>query len=158
MSNLSVIESIENKLGEYLISIIPVSWDKIVFYAKSTGSATTIRYAFREKETLMTITSEFMFRRYPDLTLSENDIDHTLFEYTEKLYNAYREEIGEDKVWRTMAYVIEEDGSYHIDLSYEMPQRNMREERNWLVETYFGDKYTQLKGLYPSTEIEFRAE
>ena len=57
-----------------------------------------------------------------------------------------------------MALIIGEDGSFYKDYSFELPKRDMGEERNWLIETYFGDKYTQLKGYYPSTEVEFRAE
>lgn len=65
------------------------------------------------------------------------------------------EKFGEDKAWSTMAFIVEENGEYKIEFSYEIPDWDLGQERDWLVETYLNSKYIQYKGFYPSTEIEF---
>lgn len=152
------IENCQNKLCEYLKNSIPVSWDKIVLYAKCKKTTRTARAAFREKTTGIVVTNEFWFDRYESYPVPKMDLLTTQIEFVRELNRLYRLAYGDDNVWATMAFIIEEDGSYHLDLSDEMPNRNMEEERNWLVKTYFNTHYKQIKGLYPSVEVEYSAE
>lgn len=88
MSDMTKIEQYQKELGEFLISAMPVPWEKIVFFTKCTKYSSSIRFAFREKETQVNVTIEFFYRRYHNYPFTEREINSKLFDLSEKIFNA----------------------------------------------------------------------
>ncbi len=58
------LDRLQNELGLFLASIIPVPWERICLYSKCEKVSRTIRFAVKEKETGIVTTDEFFFDRY----------------------------------------------------------------------------------------------
>ena len=116
------IEQLQNKLRDYLISIIPVPWTKICYYAECAKGSSSFWYGFIEKETGVVSTYEFFFNRYDNYAHNRIEVTVELLDYAEKLYKEYIDTFSKEKAWQTMVYIINEDRTIDIDYSYEKPQ------------------------------------
>jgi hypothetical protein len=143
------IEKIQNEIGAYLIDMIPVPWKKICFYAECSIGCTSTWIAFIEKKTGVISTQEFFWKRYNSYPFKELDVNMTLADLSQKLFEAYIEKFGEDKVWRTMFYTIEEDYSFNIDFEYELPKGNFVEAHHAVFRKFFNSEYDYIEGKYP---------
>ncbi len=146
---MNLIENLQKELCEYLISMMPVKWEKICFYSKCTSGSRTTWIALLEKETGAICTQESFWDRYNEYPCKKIDSYIRLGKLIEKLYNAYVEKFGEDKVWCTYFLTIDDDYTFHVDLGYEMLKGNIVEQHDAVVEKFFNTKYKYLEGKYP---------
>lgn len=148
----SEIEKYQAELIEYLISIIPVPWKKIVFYAESTQHTSSLRFGFTEKDTNVIVTMDFFFDRYNYYAFSKIDVFVTLYDILEKIYNAYLE-ILKDEIWNTISYIIESPNDFTIEFGNDKKsERVFFEEAEWFVKKFFYTNYIWVKGKYPAKE------
>ena len=152
LENMEKIESIQSELGYYLVSMIPVPWSKICFYAKAARGFSSIYYGFIEKETGVICALDFFWNRYDSYPVKEWDAIKKLNKLVSTLYYAYIERFGEDKIWRLMFYTIESDGKVHIDFKYEDLPGNSLEQQKEVFRRFFGTEYKYYWTKYPSTE------
>ena len=153
LENMKKIEALQTELGQFLVSMMPVPWTKICFYADCLPGTASSWFAFIEKETGVICTQDFFWKRYDSYELAEMDVFCKLLELAESIYDAYTERFGQEKIWRTMYYTLQSDGSVQIDFEYELPPGNLVERSNAVYRRFFDCEYTQApKGKYPSTE------
>lgn len=65
------------------------------------------------------------------------------------LYNSYIEKFGEDKVWRSISYTINEDLKFHIDFSYEEKELSILKTHDEIFKSFFNVPYRFIKEKYP---------
>ena len=153
LENMGKIKALQTELGQYLSSIIPVPWEKICFYADCLPGTASSWFAFIEKETGVICTQDFFWERYDSYELAEMDVFCKLLELAESIYGAYTERFGQEKIWRTMYYTLQSDGSVQIDFEYELPPGNLVDQGNAVYRRFFDCEYTKApKGKYPATE------
>ena len=153
LENMEKIEVLQSELGYYLVSMIPVPWSKICFYAKAARGFSSIYYGFIEKETGVICTQELFWKRYDSYKFEKMDVICKLLDLTESLYNAYVKRFGQEKAWRTMYYTLQSDSSIQIDFEYELPPGNLVERREAVYRRLFNcERKKSPKGKYPATE------
>ena len=152
LENMEKIEALQSELGYFLVSIIPVPWSKICFYAQAARGFSSIYYGFIEKETGVNCAMDFFWNRYDSYPVKKWDAIKKLNKLVSDLYNAYLERFGEDKIWRLMFYTIESDGKVHIDFKYEDLQGTSIEQQDEVYRRFFGTEYEYYWTKYPSTE------
>ena len=148
----SEIEKYQAELIEFLISIIPVPWEKICYYAECDKGTSSFWFGFIEKETGIVSTYEFFFKRYSSYSHDKFDVTITLLDLAEKIYYAYANMFGKDKNWKTMVLVINEKNELTIDYSYELPNGDIFDVRDSIMMKYLGSEYVDITGKYPSLE------
>ena len=153
LENMEKIEALQTELGQYLVSMMPVPWEKICFYAECAPGTSSIWYAIIERETNMIITSGPFWKRYESYRLSEEEASEKLLDLALDLYNAYTAKFGPNKAWRTMYYTIQSDGKLQIDFEYALPPGNLVEQQNAVYKKFFEcERKKSPKGKYPATE------
>ena len=153
LENLEKIEALQTELGQFLVSMMPVPWEKICFYAECAPGTSSIWYAIIERETNMIITSGPFWKRYESYRLSEEEASEKLLDLALDLYNAYTAKFGSNKAWRTMYYTIQSDGKLQIDFEYALPPGNLVEQQNAVYKKFFEcERKKSPKGKYPATE------
>lgn len=153
LENTERIEALQTELGQFLVSMLPVPWEKICFYADAAPDTASEWFAFIEKETGVICTQELFWKRFESYAVEKTDAVCKLLDLTELLYNAYVERFGQEKAWRTMYYTLQSDGAVHIDLEYELPSGDMVERRNAVYRRFFNcERKKSPKGKYPATE------
>ena len=80
LENMEKIEALQSELGQYLVSMMPVPWEKICFYAECAPGTSSIWYAIIERETNMIITSGPFWKRYESYRLSEEEASEKLLD------------------------------------------------------------------------------
>ena len=50
LENMEKIEALQTELGQFLVSMIPVPWKKICFYAKAARGFSSTWFGFIEKQ------------------------------------------------------------------------------------------------------------
>ena len=149
IDNMEKIELAQKELCQYLISMIPVEWNKICYYSKCTTGSRTSWIALIEKKTGMVCTQEAFWKRYNSYPYDEMRSYVTLNKLTRNLFNAYLERFGDDKVWCTYCLTINEDYTFHVDLGYEMPTGDIVKQHDAVVRKFFNADYEYLEGKYP---------
>ncbi len=153
LENIEKIEAAQTELCQFLVSMMPVPWDKICFYADAAPDTFSEWFAFIEKGTGVICTQELFWKRFESYAVEKTDAVCKLLDLTELLYNAYVERFGQEKAWRTMYYTLQSDGAVHIDLEYELPSGDMVERRNAVYRRFFNcERKKSPKGKYPATE------
>ena len=153
LENMEKIEAAQTELGQFLVSMMPVPWEKICFYAECAPGTSSIWYAIIERETNMIITSGPFWKRYESYRLSEEEASEKLLDLALDLYNAYTAKFGPNKAWRTMYYTIQSDGKLQIDFEYALPPGNLVEQQNAVYKKFFEcERKKSPKGKYPATE------
>ncbi len=153
LENMEEIEALQTELGQFLVSMMPVPWEKICFYAECAPGTSSIWYAIIERETNMIITSGPFWKRYESYRLSEEEVSEKLLDLALDLYNAYTAKFGPHKAWRTMYYTIQSDGKLQIDFEYALPPGNLVEQQNAVYIKFFEcERKKSPKGKYPVTE------
>ena len=151
--NMEEIEALQTELGQFLISIIPVPWEKICFYADCLPGTSSIWYAMIEHETNLIITSGPFWKRYESYPFSEEDVTEKLLDLALDLYNAYSARFGQDNAWRTMYYTIQSDGKMQLDSENALPPGDLVEQQNAVYKKFFEcERKKSPKGKYPATE------
>ena len=150
--NMEEIEALQTELGQFLVSMMPVPWKKICFFAKCESGARTIWYAFEEKDTSAICTREFFWRRYAQYPTDKWDTTDKLMELTKLLYQAYFDKLVKDKIWSEMYYTLDSDYSVNIEFEYVISEANFVQQHDAIHEWFFGVPYKCLKGKYPATE------
>ena len=149
IDNMEKIELAQKELCQYLISMIPVEWNKICYYSKCTTGSRTSWIALIEKKTGRVCTQEAFWKRYNSYPYDEMRSYVTLNKLTRNLFNAYLERFGDDKVWCTYYLTINEDYTFHVDLGYEMPTGDIVKQHDAVVRKFFNTDYEYLEGKYP---------
>ena len=152
LENMEAIEALQSELGYFLVSIIPVPWSKICFYAQAARGFSSIYYGFIEKETGVNCAMDFFWNRYDFYPVKKRDAVKTLNKLVSDLYNAYLERFGEEKIWRLMFYTIESDGKVHINFQHENLPGNSLEQHDEVFRRFFGTEYKYYWTKYPSNE------
>ena len=153
LENMEKIEALQTELGQFLVSMMPVPWEKICFYADCAPGTSSIWFAIIERETNMIITSGPFWKRYISYRLSEEEASEKLLDLALDLYNAYTAKFGPNKAWRTMYYTIQSDGKLQIDFEYALPPGNLVEQQNAVYKKFFEcERKKSPKGKYPATE------
>ena len=151
--NMQEIEAAQTALGQFLVSMMPVPWEKICFYADAVPGSASSWFAFIEKETGVICTQDFFWDRYEQYPFEKMDAYTSLLKITKRLYHAYLERFGQEKIWRTMYYTLQCDGSVQIDFEYELPPGNLVEQGDAVYRRFFNcERKKSPKGKYPSTE------
>lgn len=153
LENMEKINSLQMELGYYLVSIMPVPWSKICFYARAARGFSSIYYGFIEKETGVISAMDFFWNRYDSYPVKKRDAVKQLNKLVADIYNAYLEQFGEEKIWRLMFYTIESDGKVRINLEYKNLSGNSLEQHDEVYRRLFGTEYEYYWTKYPSTEI-----
>ena len=146
------IEQFQNELRDYLISMMPVPWKKIFLFAECNRGSATYWFCVLEKETGIVITYESFFSRYDSYQYYKRDINHKLFLLLDDLYQAYVKEYGEDNVWHTIEFIINENGTFRTYLSYEHMNEGILRFRDSFLKKHLNTEYKYIKGKYPSLE------
>ena len=153
LENMEKTEALQTELGQFLVSMMPVPWETICFYAECAPGTSSIWYAIIERETNMIITSGPFWKRYESYRLSEEEASEKLLDLALDLYNAYTAKFGPNKAWRTMYYTIQSDGKLQIDFEYALPPGNLVEQQNAVYKKFFEcERKKSPKGKYPATE------
>ena len=151
LENMEKIEALQTELGQFLVSMMPVPWEKICFYADCMPGTASSWFAFIEKETGVICTQDFFWDRYDSYELAEMDVFCKLLELAESIYDAYTERFGQEKIWRTMYYTLQSDGSVQIDFEYELPPGNLVEQGDAVYRRFFNCDYKYIDGKYPAS-------
>ena len=153
LENMEEIEALQTELGQFLVSMMPVPWKKICFYADAVPGSASSWFAFVEQETDVICTQDFFWKRYEQYTFEKMEVFVKLLEIAGSLYNAYVEKLGQEKAWRTMYYTLLPDGSVHIDFEFELPPGNLVEQGDAVYKRFFNcERKKSPKGKYPATE------
>ncbi len=153
LENMEEIEALQTELGQFLVSMMPVPWEKLCFYAKCARGFSQTWFGFIESETGVICARDFFWKRYDSYPIPKEDAIWKVPELSEALYNAYLERFGQEKIWRLMFLTIESDGKMHIDFEYENLQGNSLEQHDEVYRRFFGTEYEYYWTKYPSTEI-----
>ena len=153
LENMEKIEAAQTELGQFLVSMMPVPWTKICFYAKAARGFSSTWFGFIEEETDVICCDDFFWNRYDSYPMEKWDSLDKLTDLVSELYNAYLERFGEEKIWRLIFYTIESDGKVHIDFEYEALQGNSLEVHDEVFRRFFGSENEYYWTKYPSTEI-----
>lgn len=70
---MNLIENLQKELCEYLISMMPVKWEKICFYSKCTSGSRTTWIELLEKETGAICTQASFWDRYNEYPCKKID-------------------------------------------------------------------------------------
>ncbi|MBR3449146.1 MAG: DUF600 family protein [Oscillospiraceae bacterium] len=154
LDNMKAIEAAQTELGYFLVSMMPVPWKKICFYARCARGFAQTWFGLIEAETGVICARDFFWKRYDSTPISERDVMRTLPKLALALYQAYLERFGEEKIWRLMFLTIESDGRMQIDFEYENLQGNSLEQHDEVFRRFFGSEYHYYWTKYPSTEIK----
>ena len=146
---MNEIENAQRELCEFLISMMPVEWSKICYYAECTKQSNSPWISLIEKKTGAICTQESFWKRYSSYPYEKMAAYNVLFRLTRNLFKAYLEKFGEEKIWRTCFLTIEEDYSFHIDFGYQLPPGDLVEQHNAVCEKFFNTNYEYLQGKYP---------
>ena len=152
MSEYTVIEHLQNELKDFLVSMIPVPWERIVFWAKYSKSGSSVRFGFKEKETGVVVPMDFFFDRYESYPIKKMDIYKNQYLFTKIINEAYLKQYGENREWSTFTLIIDKDGEFKTEFNFEAPNETAFSEVEWFLKTYFGVEYVWVKGKYPSKE------
>ena len=152
LENMEKIEAAQTELGQFLVSMMPVPWTKICFYADCAPGYAETFFAFVEAETGVISTMDFFWKRYDSYTVEQMEAYSKLAELALSLYNAYLERFGEEKIWRSMFYTVNSDGAVHIDFAFEELPGSSLDQRYAVFERFFHTDYNYYKGKYPSTD------
>ena len=151
--NMQEIEAAQTALGQFLVSMMPVPWERICFYADCAPGTSSVWYAVVERETDMIITNGSFWRRYESYPVSKEAATEKLPDLALDLYYAYAAKVGQDQVWKTMYYTLQSDGNVQIDFAYELPLGNLVEQQNAVYRSFFNcERKKSPKGKYPATE------
>ena len=152
LENMAKIEAAQTELGQFLISMMPVPWTKICYYARVAPGFSSPWFGFIEKETDVICCSEFFWNRYDTYPFERREAHRKLHQLVSELYNAYLERFGEEKIWSLIYYTINDDGKVHIDFEYEKLPGNPLEQQREVFRRFFGSEYKYYWTKYPSTE------
>jgi hypothetical protein len=152
LENMEKIEAAQTELCQFLVSMMPVPWEKIYFYDESEINHNMYWFAVAEKETGVICRRETFWKRYDSLPYKEMDTISKLGDLMKNLYNAYLERFGADHIWCMYYLTIDNDLSFHVDLGYEMPEGNRLDRRNAVYQRFFGGWEKDVEGKYPATE------
>lgn len=149
IKNMNAIENAQIELCQYLISMMPVEWSKICFYSECTTGSCSVWISLVEEKTGQICTQESFWDRYNSYPYKKMETYIKQSELIKKLFNAYLEKFGEDKIWCTYFLTIESDYTFHVDLGYEVPEGDIVEQHDAVFERFFNTKYKYLEGKYP---------
>ena len=151
--NMEKIEAAQTEIGQFLVSMMPVPWKKICFYADCAPGYAETWFAMIEKETDVICMADFFWDRYDNCPVKRMDVFKRLAKLALSLYNAYLERFGEEKIWRSMFYTLDSDGAIHIDFIFEKLPGSSLDQRYAVYERFFHTEYRYYKGKYSSTEF-----
>lgn len=143
------IENAQRELCEYLISIMPVEWNKICFHSECDIGYRSTWIAMVEKNTGVICTQEFFWERYISYPCKKMEANIQLNELTRNLFNTYLEKFGKEKIWKCCYLTINEDYSFKFEFEYELPEGNLVEQHDAIFERFFGVPYKYVKEKYP---------
>ncbi len=63
LENMEKIEALQTELGQFLVSMMPVPWEKICFFADAALGTVSEWFAFIEKETGVICTQELYWKK-----------------------------------------------------------------------------------------------
>jgi uncharacterized protein (TIGR01741 family) len=104
---------IANKLNE----IIPTEWSKILFYAEVEPEVVNHYYCFYEADSGNLVQFGDIVDKYG---INENELkleELKLTSLAEELNNEFAN--NNQRRWTTMTFILERNGEFHIDYSYE---------------------------------------
>ena len=146
------IKTRRNELCRFLINMMPVPWEKICLFAECDSGSATYWFCFLEKETGIVITYESFFIRYDSYPFTKRDINHKLFLLLDDLFQTYVKEYGEDKVWHTIEFIINDDSTFRTYLSCQHMNEGILRFRNAFLKKHLNTEYKYIRGKYPSLE------
>ena len=146
---MNLIENLQKELCEYLISMMPVKWEKICFYSECNSGRCSAWFAFIEKKTGIICTQDFFWDRYNSYPISKMEAYLKLTDFVIALHNAYKDKFGPEKVWHTLSYTVTNDCKFHIDLGYEDKDVSVMRTHEEVFKNFFGVPYEYIEGKYP---------
>ena len=146
---MNLIENLQKELCEYLISMMPVKWEKICFYSECNSGRCSAWFAFIEKKTGIICTQDFFWDRYNSYPISKMEAYLKLTDFAIALYNAYKDKFGLEKAWHTLSYTVTNDCKFHIDLGYEDKDVSVMRTHEEVFKNFFGVPYEYIEGKYP---------
>ncbi len=152
LENMEAIEAAQTELGYFLVSMMPVPWKKICFYAKAARGFSSTWFAIIEKETDVICCDDFFWNRYDTYPVKEQDAIRQQARLVSQIYEAYLERFGSEKLWRLMFYTIDSDGKVKVNFEYKDLEGNSLEQHDEVFRRFFGSEYHYYWTKYPSTE------
>ncbi|MDO5560671.1 MAG: DUF600 family protein [Oscillospiraceae bacterium] len=142
------IETIQNDLGKFIMSLCPVKWDKVYYYVIRTDMSCDMYFCVKEFQTGLIISSNYFFDRYDKYGMSKNETYAQLYKMTTSLYNAYKAD--KEKLWTTMTLIADSSGETTFDFTYEAPAgKNIFQQREEWEKKYFNEPAPAVKVKYP---------
>lgn len=142
----------EMDLVNLLISMMPVSWKKIAFYAESDNFSRSLFFGVREKETDIAVNMDTFFERYDEYPFSKDDTPFDLMRFVRYKFKQDFAEMGEN-VWREFVCTIEENGEYKFEYFYPNGEEYQYMTRAEFLKKYLDSDYICVNSKYPSKEF-----
>lgn len=144
-------EHLEKELVDFLISIIPVTWEKIAFYSDNNAGSSTLFYGVREEETDIVVTSDTFRKRYADYNFDRISASRKLLQTVRMLYEN-KCIIANDKRTFEIVCVIAADGDYRFEYIPHNSDNSDFMSREEFLMTYLNSEYFCVTSKYPSTD------
>ncbi|MDO5558390.1 MAG: DUF600 family protein [Oscillospiraceae bacterium] len=143
------IEKIQNKIATILFNLCPVPWDSIYLFGEGTDFNACQYFCVKESQTKVIISSNYFFNRYDKETESKkvdyyDEVNGLLIE----LHQAYTKTFGKEKSWTTATFIVQSNGKFDIDFTYDKKLYKTRTE--WEIK-YFGEPVKFIQVKYPGT-------
>lgn len=121
-------ESYFTKLAEALNNIIPVAWDKIVFYAEVEPDVVTQLFYFRETEKSAYIQGGDIYEKYnvsrKEYLIFVYEVSDLILEFNSE----YSEKV--DSKWASLTFMLESTGKFKTEFGYENLELKLETERH----------------------------
>lgn len=142
----------ELDLVNYLISMMPIPWKKIAFYAESDNGSRSLFFGVREKETDIAVNMDTFFKRYDEYPISKREAPFELIRFVRYKFKQDFVEMGEN-VWREFVCTIEENGEYKFEYFYPNGEEYQYMTRAEFLKKYLDSDYICVNSKYPSKEF-----
>lgn len=110
------IDPIYHEFANKFVEMIPVEWDRILFYSEAREGANSIHYVFYESSTGLLKDSDSLTNDYGMDRKSRKMHSVGLSRLVTKLRNAFEEE-GLEK-WNFVTFILESTGKFKFDYEY----------------------------------------
>ncbi len=123
------IEAIYQEFANKFVEIIPVQWDRIVFFSEVEEGANSIHYVFYESTTKQVKEAETLTSEYGMNKKKRKLYSLDFSRLVTKLQNAFVEESLEK--WNLVTFILESTGNFKLDFEYvDLELSNVITRRN----------------------------
>lgn len=141
-------------ITDFLISIVPVPWERICFYAECVPGTANIWFAVAEEGTGIVCT-EFRRRYASFYTLEYKEIRRRLIGLAVRLHIACSEIADAEKNWRCMYFTVDVNGDVHIDYTDKPLSEDFFDNNYAVCEYFFGPDCRKCAMPYPASSPSY---